>query len=35
VLNVDRSAVISVDPAAGTVELNLSLLRVQFQLEAG
>jgi hypothetical protein len=35
VLNVDRSAVVAVDPAAGMVELNLSLLRVQFQLEAG
>jgi len=35
VLNVDRSAIVAVDPAAGTVELNLSLLRVQFQLGAG
>jgi hypothetical protein len=35
VLNVDRSAIVAVDPAAGTVELNLSLLRLQFQLGEG
>lgn len=33
VLNVDRAAVIAVDPTTGTVELNLPLLRLQFQLE--
>ncbi|NCA69212.1 MAG: BREX-2 system phosphatase PglZ, partial [Sphingobacteriia bacterium] len=33
VLNVDRAAVIAVDSTTGTVELNLPLLRLQFQLE--
>lgn len=32
VLNVDRAAVLSVDEASGTVELNQSLLEVQFQI---
>lgn len=31
-LNVDQAAVISVDEAAGTVELNVSLLQQQFRL---
>jgi hypothetical protein len=34
VLNVDRAGVVSVDEAAGVVELNRSLLDVQFQLKA-
>jgi hypothetical protein len=32
VLNVDQSAVLSVDEASGTVELNQGLLAVQFQI---
>jgi hypothetical protein len=32
VLNVDRSAVVSIDEAAGEVELNRGLLDLQFQL---
>lgn len=33
VLNLDRAAVVIVDEAAGTVELNRNLLEVQFQLD--
>jgi hypothetical protein len=32
VLNVDRSAVLTVDETSGTIELNEALLAVQFQL---
>jgi hypothetical protein len=34
VLNVDQSAVLVVDDAAGTVELNIALLRQQFRVAA-
>ena len=33
VLNVDQAAVLALDEASGTVELNRSLLEIQFQLE--
>jgi hypothetical protein len=31
-LNVDQAAVLTVDEAAGVVELNIALLQQQFQL---
>jgi hypothetical protein len=33
VLNVDQSAVLSIDETGTTIELNEALLRVQFQIE--
>jgi hypothetical protein len=33
VLNIDQSAVLVVDEPSGTIELNQSLLRVQFELQ--